>query len=218
MNLISITASVLLLMCMPTFASATARVVDGDTLDLDGRIYRLHGIDAPEAGQDCDEDGGGHWACGKAAIERLEELVLGNDVRCDDRGQDPYGRTIGVCVAAGVDVNARMVREGMAWAFRKYSEDYSSLEDEARGEHVGVWRHETMAPWYYRAHHWDQAAQASPNGCPIKGNISGNGRIYHAPWSPWYAKTKINEKKGERWFCDEAEAVAAGWRAPHWGR
>lgn len=217
MNFKSITVSVLLLMSVPTIASADVRVVDGDTLDLGGRIYRLHGIDAPEAGQVCAEEGGGRWACGKAAIERLEELVHGSDVQCDDRGQDLYGRTIGVCIAAGVDVNARMVREGMAWAFRKYSEDYSSLEDDARGEHIGVWRHETVPPWEYRSHQWDQAAQASPNGCPIKGNISGNGRIYHAPWSPWYAKTRINEKKGERWFCDEAEAVAAGWRAPYWG-
>ncbi len=50
--------------------------------------------------------------------------------------------------------------------------------------------------------------------CPIKGNISKTGeRIYHTPWSPWYSRTKINEATGERWFCDESEAAAAGWRA-----
>jgi hypothetical protein len=32
------------------------------------------------------------------------------------------------------------------------------------------------------------------------------------PWSPWYASVKIDEGKGERWFCSEAEAQAAGWR------
>ncbi|MDN5568676.1 MAG: thermonuclease family protein, partial [Paracoccus sp. (in: a-proteobacteria)] len=49
---------------------------------------------------------------------------------------------------------------------------------------------------------------------PIKGNISGSGeRIYHTPWSSDYGRTKIDEAKGERWFCDEAEAVAEGWRA-----
>jgi hypothetical protein len=55
---------------------------------------------------------------------------------------------------------------------------------------------------------------ASPHrGCPIKGNINDEGEhIYHTPWSPWYSRTKINETKGERWFCDEAEAMAAGWR------
>ena len=51
-------------------------------------------------------------------------------------------------------------------------------------------------------------------GCRIKGNISQNGRIYHVPGSPSYEQTKIDESKGERWFCSEAEARAAGWRAP----
>ncbi|WP_445081443.1 sunset domain-containing protein [Paracoccus versutus] len=41
-------------------------------------------------------------------------------------------------------------------------------------------------------------------------------RIYHTPWSPAHAKTRIDESRGERWFCDEAEAIAAGWRAARW--
>jgi endonuclease YncB( thermonuclease family) len=54
-----------------------------------------------------------------------------------------------------------------------------------------------------------------PSGsCMIKGNISQNGRIYHVPGSPSYNSTKIDESSGERWFCTEAEAQAAGWRAP----
>jgi hypothetical protein len=46
----------------------------------------------------------------------------------------------------------------------------------------------------------------------IKGNITNGGRIYHMPWSPWYEKVRIETTKGERWFCNENEAVAAGWR------
>lgn len=63
---------------------------------------------------------------------------------------------------------------------------------------------------------WERAAAASPRpGCPIKGNINRDGeRIYHTPWSPWYERVQIDESQGERWFCDEAEAEAAGWRAP----
>ena len=63
---------------------------------------------------------------------------------------------------------------------------------------------------------WARARLLSPRpGCPIKGNISvGSGEhIYHTPWSPVYEKTVIDVTKGERWFCDEGEAVAAGWRA-----
>jgi endonuclease YncB( thermonuclease family) len=55
---------------------------------------------------------------------------------------------------------------------------------------------------------------APPGRCQIKGNISQSGRIYHVPGSPSYASTQIDESKGERWFCSEEEAQAAGWRAP----
>jgi len=56
------------------------------------------------------------------------------------------------------------------------------------------------------------SAEARRPGCDIKGNISGNGRIYHLPGGSHYARTRIDEAKGERWFCSEAEARAAGWR------
>ncbi|WP_410176570.1 thermonuclease family protein [Sinorhizobium medicae] len=149
-------------------------------------VYRLHGIDAPEAGQKCMKPDGKSWACGKAAISALEELVLGQDVRCDDRGQDDYGRTIGVCTVGTRDINAKMVATGNAWAFRKYSPDYIDLEDKAHQEHVGVWQADTQPPWDYRTEKWAVAEQESPNGCPIKGNISENGYIYHAPcFSDW---------------------------------
>ncbi|MCR9108658.1 thermonuclease family protein [Marivita sp. XM-24bin2] len=51
-------------------------------------------------------------------------------------------------------------------------------------------------------------------GCKIKGNISLNSgeRIYHVPGQEHYGKTRISVSKGERWFCSEAEARAAGWR------
>ena len=49
--------------------------------------------------------------------------------------------------------------------------------------------------------------------CQIKGNVNRKGeRIYHLPGDREYAKTRINTGRGERWFCSEAEAHAAGWR------
>ena len=62
----------------------------------------------------------------------------------------------------------------------------------------------------------DQIGTTPPNAsCVIKGNINDkNERIYHLPGDPWYAKTKLDPSKGERWFCSEKEAVAAGWRTP----
>ena len=54
---------------------------------------------------------------------------------------------------------------------------------------------------------------ASFGSCDIKGNISESGeRIYHLPSNRYYDVTGIDESRGERWFCSEAEARAAGWR------
>ena len=215
----SASLSAILLITLVSISNAgSLRVVDGDTLELDGITYRLHGIDAPEAGQACKRASGKSWPCGKQAIAALEDLVSAGSIVCDDRGADGYGRTIGVCTSNGEDLNALMVSAGMAWAFTKYSSDYVELEGKARAKRIGVWQADTMTPWDYRAERWAVAEQEAPSGCPIKGNISDGGHIYHAPWSPWYTKTKVNTNQGERWFCSEAEAVAAGWRAPFWGR
>ena len=49
--------------------------------------------------------------------------------------------------------------------------------------------------------------------CAIKGNIDMTGeRIYHVPGGQWYDRTLIDPAKGERWFCSEEDAQAAGWR------
>jgi endonuclease YncB( thermonuclease family) len=194
----------------PLQASSSVRVIDGDTLEVSGIVYRLHGIDAPEAGQKCNSTTGEAWNCGQEAIAALEALAIGKNVDCDNRGQDGYGRTIGVCKVGSTDLNAKMVQGGHAWAFRRYSEDYTGLEDVAYQNHVGIWQAETESPWDYRAHKWEVAKQDAPDGCPIKGNISNNGYIYHAPWSPWYGRTKVSIKQGERWFCTEKEAIEAG--------
>jgi hypothetical protein len=80
-----------------------------------------------------------------------------------------------------------------------------------------IWQSESQLAWEYRADRWSRAVAEASEGCPIKGNISKKGeRIYHTPWSPAYAKTRIDESRGERCFCDEAGAIAAGWRAARW--
>lgn len=189
-----------------------ARVIDGDTIDLDGTRIRLEGIDAPETGQHCARRIVGEWACGTAATAALIHLLEGKRVHCDDRGTDKYGRTLAVCFAEGLDINGWMVRKGYAWAFVRYSRAYVAEEAAARAEKLGIWQATTEPAWEYRAKKWTTAEQKAPEGCAIKGNITRNGRIYHMPWSPWYSRIHIDLDKGKRWFCSEAEAIAAGWR------
>lgn len=203
-------------------AMAELRVIDGDTIVLGGEIHRINGIDAPEHGQKCARVQGKDWPCGKEATALMAELALDRQVKCQVESTDLYGRSISTCYAGGKDIGAEMVRRGMAWAFVRYSDAYVSEEREARSAGFGIWQSETKPAWEYRAASWQRAEEElpadAPDGCVIKGNISDSGMIYHAPWSPWYERTKINTAKGERWFCDEAEAVAAGWRAPYWWR
>lgn len=195
----------------PPVAGA-AVVIDGDTIEVSGTRIRLEGIDAPETGQSCKRRLLGRWACGMAATAALTRMLEGRTVRCEQRGTDKYGRMLGVCFADGRDINAQMVREGHAWAFVKYSEAYVAEEARARAERRGIWQAETETPWDFRAKQWAGAEQKAPDGCAIKGNVTKNGRIYHMPWSPWYARIHIDAEKGKRWFCSEAEALAAGWR------
>ena len=189
-----------------------ARVVDGDTIDIGETRIRLEGIDAPEAGQTCKRKWIGSWPCGGVATTALARMVENRTVSCEPRGLDKYGRTLAVCFADGKDINAQMVRQGHAWAFVKYSQSYVKEEALARSESLGIWQAESQPAWDHRAKRWAAAEEKAPEGCAIKGNITKNGKIYHMPWSPWYAQIKIDTDKGKRWFCSEAEALAAGWR------
>jgi endonuclease YncB( thermonuclease family) len=196
--------------------SGRATIIDGDTVEVAHATVRLYGLDAPEAGQRCGKADGGAWRCGDEATKAIAALAEGKDVHCEILGKDDYDRLLGICAVDGIEINERMVADGLAWAFVKYSDDYAGVEEQARAAKLGIWQGPAKPPWEYRAERWSVAEQEAPEGCPIKGNISSSGRIYHPPWSPWYSRTKIDESKGERWFCSESEAVEAGWRAPRW--
>lgn len=189
-----------------------ARVVDGDTLEIDGHRIRLEGIDAPENAQTCGRRWIGTWSCGKSAARALSDLVAGRRITCRSMGRDKYGRILGVCSVGESDINAEMVRRGYAWAFVKYSRSYVAEEAEAREARAGIWQGDAEPAWIFRANRWESAGEDAPDGCAIKGNVSRNGRIYHMPWSPWYGRVKVDLDRGERWFCSEDEARQAGWR------
>jgi endonuclease YncB( thermonuclease family) len=192
-----------------------ARVIDGDTVEIGGEAVRLHGIDAPETGQSCSDASGAEWSCGDEAAAALARLVAGQPVTCEGAERDDYRRLIAVCRTAQGELNRRMVLDGMAVPFARYSDDYLAEGIEAqkagRGLHAGAFR----LPEDFRAAAWRSGDPDCPAGCPIKGNISENGRIYHAPWSRHYGRTPIDAARGEHCFCTEAEALDAGWRAPY---
>lgn len=193
-----------------------ARVIDGDTLEVAGTTVRLFGIDALERGQSCDT-AGRSWPCGIWAGQQLARLIGGQPVTCTGRDTDRYGRLVARCTGPGGDLGAAMVEQGAALAYRRYALDYVAQEERARSAQRGLWGREgaqTQDPAAFRATGRRDAdsAQTAPAGCAIKGNISASGRIYHRPGQRDYDRTRIDPARGERWFCSEAEARAAGWR------
>jgi len=138
---------VALALCAALIATPAAaqRGIHGDKIEMDGKRWRLWGIDAPEMAQTC-----GGWTAGVAATYALADLMRGKAITCEDRGRDRFGRTIGVCRADGEDLGGAMVSTGMAWAFTRYSTDYVSQERSAIGAHLGVHAHDCMKAWDWR--------------------------------------------------------------------
>ncbi len=190
--------------------AAPATVIDGDTIRLVAktRIFRLHGIDAPERDQMCEGT-----PCGELARDWLVDLIDGDAVRCHVvDGKDRYGRFIAKCYHDARDIGAMMVQAGYARAYLRYSNDYALLEKEAALNNRGLWAGTFGSPADHRAAKVQPAA--APDNCVVKGNISPNSeeKIYHVAGQQHYAKVSINTRKGERCFATERDARAAGWR------
>jgi endonuclease YncB( thermonuclease family) len=186
-------------------------VIDGDTLAIGDTRIRLEGIDAPEAGQQCASAAGAAWPCGEEAARLLGELVRGRSVTCAQSGTDRYARVLAICRVGSLELNAEMVQRGLAWAFVRYSQRLVGIEAEARARRVGIWQAENEPAWSYRARRWSAAQDGAPRGCAIKGIVRGAIRTYYLPWTAGYDSIVIDAGRGERWFCSEADALAAGW-------
>ncbi|CAN7486130.1 thermonuclease family protein [Pararhizobium sp. LjRoot255] len=129
-------------------SSGHVKVVDGDTLVLDGKRIRLVGIDAPELRQICQRDNQ-PWPCGKGARDHLDALIGDAKTTCDAGGSDRYGRLLAVCSSGGRDLNAAMVGAGYAVAFG----DYEAEQDAARAKRLGIWEGTFDAPRTWRQTH-----------------------------------------------------------------
>ncbi len=131
-------------------------VFDGDTVLLvsnSGRMkVRLYGVDAPETAK----KGQRGQPFGGQSKRVLMYKVMGRVVTADIQEKDQYGRAVAVVKLSGRDINAEMVSEGMAWAYRRYlsgpyASEYIGLEERARKQHRGLWRDgNPRPPWEFR--------------------------------------------------------------------
>lgn len=211
------------------------KVIDGDTIEIEGadgsaQRIRYIGIDTPET-----VDPRTTVQCfGKNASDKNRELVEGKRVRLekDVSETDRYGRLLRYVYLGEIMVNEALVRDGFAISSSyppdiKYQEIFNARQTEARTQQKGLWSacstpspsanttQTTTTGQTLGTNTTNNVNSSSPQvargDCDIKGNITSE-KIYHVPGGQFYEKTVIDESKGEKWFCTEEEAVAAGWR------
>ncbi len=216
----------------PLFCTVT-RVVDGDTLivacgERQSEKIRLIGVDTPETKHPTKPV----QYFGREASAFTKKMCQGKEAKLEfdqayaaKKHRGVYGRLLAYVYikkpdGTWFDLNAELIKQGYAHAYTRFPfsrmEEFRRLEREAREAGRGLWgeagnSNDQMAPTTPAA---TKGQRYEKNGqCLIKGNINSRGKkIYHLPGMRYYKQTKINEAKGEKWFCTEEEAQAAGWR------
>ncbi len=125
------------------------RVVDGDTIHLNGQKIRFTGIDTPELKQTCLKEGSKD-PCGVTAKQILIDKIGNNNVECISEGKDQYKRTLAECFVNNESLSSYLVRSGYAFAYRRYSKKFIADENYARINNIGMWSMEFDYPWDYR--------------------------------------------------------------------
>lgn len=188
-----------------------ATVVSGDMLRINGTQIKLAGIEAPIANQRCGMSDGRTWNCGSSARSALDRIVRRRSVTCTQlEATGSQGTTVANCTANEADIAEALVRNGHVFAASGFFSTYGSTEADARAAKVGLWQGDAKHPDDWRKEIWEDAKRAAPDGCPIKGRVRASSRVYTMPWSDGYDGNRVRTERGDRWFCSEEEAQAAG--------
>ena len=148
MKELSLYVFLVLIFCNTSFADSL-RVVDGDTIVLNGEKIRFSGIDSPELKQTC-MNGDEKVFCGKSA-KMLLVIKIGNQtLECISEGKDVYKRTLAECFINGESLSAFLVKSGYAFAYRKYSDKFIKDEEFAKKNKLGMWAMKFQYPWDFR--------------------------------------------------------------------
>jgi endonuclease YncB( thermonuclease family) len=137
-----------LLACNISFAD-NLKIVDGDTIVLNGEKIRFSGIDTPELKQTC-MNGDQKVFCGKLAKMLLVKKIGNKTPECIREGKDVYKRTLAECFINGESLSAFLVRSGYAFAYLKYSDKFIKDEEFAKKNKLGMWSMKFEYPWDFR--------------------------------------------------------------------
>jgi len=125
------------------------KVVDGDTIVLNGEKIRFSGIDTPELKQTCLQDDQ-EVACGMFAKMLLIKKIGNHSPECISEGKDAYKRILAECFVNGESLSKFLVRSGYAFAYRKYSTKFIKDEEFAKANKLGMWAMTFQYPWDFR--------------------------------------------------------------------
>ena len=125
------------------------KIVDGDTIVLNGEKIRFLGIDTPELKQTCLQ-GNEEVGCGMFAKMLLAKKIGNNMPNCIGKKKDFYKRTLAECFVNGESLSKFLVRSGYAFAYRKYSTKFIKDEDFAKVNKLGMWSMTFQYPWDFR--------------------------------------------------------------------
>jgi len=139
---------VALLFCKISYAD-NLKIVDGDTIILNGEKIRFSGIDAPELKQTCMIDDQKVF-CGISAKMLLIKKIGNETLKCIREGKDIYKRTLAECFVKGESLSVFLVRSGYAFAYKKYSDKFIKEEEFAKENKLGVWSMKFQYPWDFR--------------------------------------------------------------------
>ena len=150
MPLIKLSLSLLFTLLLTYFAHADQlTVTDGDTIRIGEERIRFSGIDAPELKQTClyQEI---EFNCGEFSRDLLIEKIANKEVSCIRESKDQYGRTLAECFVGKESLSSYLVREGYAFAYRKYSDKFIADEEYAQSKGNGMWSMQFLFPWDFR--------------------------------------------------------------------
>jgi endonuclease YncB( thermonuclease family) len=148
----SLLTSPVLAQADPDTISGKPDVLDADILKFGQQRVILWGIDAPEQRQLCQANGAA-WGCYDAAKRYMQLLAGRGEVTCKLMAPpDPFGRRYGVCSSGGQDLNAEMVKAGLALAFDEQATDYDAQMADAITAQAGLWQPGVVfeEPWVFR--------------------------------------------------------------------
>ena len=125
------------------------KIIDGDTIHLNGEKIRFSGIDTPELKQTCSKNDEIIF-CGIEAKKLLVDKIASNEINCISEGKDQYKRTLAECFVNDLSLSSYLVKNGYAFAYRKYSKKFIADEDFARSNNLGIWSMKFEYPWDWR--------------------------------------------------------------------